>query len=56
MHSARNLTLEDFYLLNPVLAAGSAAEDEADEDDELEDEEDEDEQDNVDDTDAQAGL
>ena len=62
MHSSRNLTLDDFYLLNPPhlavpsheQAADPIDEEEDDEDDELDDDDDEgdDEQDDVDDTDA----
>ena len=70
MHSARNLTLEDFYLLNQLHAGPPVpADDIEDEEDELDDEEDEDdalavegddedaddELDDADDTDAEAG-
>jgi len=57
MHTTRNLTLEDFYLLNQLHSAspetGTDPDDEFEDEDE-EEEDGEDEQDDVDDTDALA--
>ena len=63
MHMTRNLTLEDFYLLNqlhsaapdtPVDTDNDLEDEEEDDEDPEEDEDGEDEQDDVDDTDANA--